>query len=62
MSLEITRGKSLISYKINEYCRTELLARINKADARWLVHSRYATPEAATAALLELERKGKVGG
>lgn len=60
MTIQITRGKSLTSYKINEYCATELLERQNKHGARWQVHSRHETAEEATATLLKLERESKV--
>lgn len=54
--IEITRGKSLVTYCINEHCPTELLARQNKRGARWYVLSVHKTAEEATAKLLTLER------
>lgn len=60
MTIEITRGKSETVYRINPYAPTEIDYRRNQHRARWFFYERYATPEAAAAAILELERKGKV--
>lgn len=56
MTIEMTRAKSTHTFRINPYAPTEIDYKENKHRSRWLFHSRHATPEEATAKLLELER------
>lgn len=55
--IEIQRGKSIYQYKINEYNQRQILKRPNRHNARWVHLETYNTPEEATAALLEIEKK-----
>lgn len=54
--IEINREKSLYTFRINPYAPTEIDCRENKHRARWFFHSRYRTPEEATAAILQIEK------
>lgn len=57
--IEIAYTDFIYQYKLNEFCPTELLARKNKAYARWYVHSRYRTQKEALEAMFALERAAK---
>lgn len=59
MTIEIARGKSVNVYRINPYAPTEIDWRKNRHNARWNFFARYATPQEAQAAILELEREGR---
>lgn len=57
MTITIQRGKSKYVYRINEFNNREIDFRANKHRGTWYRHSVYSTPEEATAALLQLEKK-----
>lgn len=62
MSIEITRRKATVMFRINPWSPTEIDRRSTRKNARWRFYSRFATPEKARAALLELEKAVKKEG
>lgn len=56
MTIEITRRKSTVMFRINPWSPTEIDRRSTRKNARWQFYSRHATPEAARAVLMKLER------
>lgn len=54
MTIELTRKKSVVSYKTHKMKPCEVWYRMNQKNARWQWMKTYATPEQATAALLAL--------
>jgi hypothetical protein len=57
VTIEITNGKSKRKYRVNPYASTEVDWRYTHKNARWYFHSRYATPQMAGQAVLQLERE-----
>lgn len=57
MTIEITRGKSEYTFRINPFQPCEVDYRKNAHRAMWYRHSVYNTPEEARTALLKLETK-----
>lgn len=55
MTLEITRGKSNLVYRINPYAPSEIDVKENKPRARWKFFKRCSDANQASAELMRLE-------
>lgn len=58
MTIQISRGKSLYQFKINEYNDRQILMRRNRHNVRWTHHSRHDSAKDARQAILRLEKEG----